>query len=141
MRLPLEKLEAGMQVAGDVVDRDGRLLMTAGVRLTARHLRAFKAWGVLSALVEADEDETEGLDPAEEVRLTDLFCNNNPEDPLIEALLTATIARARERCALGLGNGNVEASIPFANRDEDESEFEETDSMMLTVGGEAEATG
>ncbi len=47
MLLPLEKLEAGMEISSDVVDATGRLLMPSGGILSERHIRACKNWGVL----------------------------------------------------------------------------------------------
>lgn len=45
----LENLAPGMVLAADVHDRNGRLLIGAGVELEAKHLFIFRTWGIVEA--------------------------------------------------------------------------------------------
>ena len=49
----ISHLKPDMVVRSDVKDRNGRLLVAAGTRLTANHIRIIKIWGI----VEADIDD------------------------------------------------------------------------------------
>lgn len=62
---PVDDLVAGMVIAEEVRDQQGRLLMPAGTELTDRHLRAFSLWGIMSIRVRGEG----GGDGAEEVPL------------------------------------------------------------------------
>lgn len=42
----IDSLIPGMMLAGNVLDRNGRLLLAAGIELEARHLMIFRTWGV-----------------------------------------------------------------------------------------------
>lgn len=46
------ELEPGMVLASDLKDRNGRFLLGKGVKLTSRHLRIMKMWGVVETDVE-----------------------------------------------------------------------------------------
>ena len=51
-RIDVCELEPGMVLASDLRDRDGRCLLSKGVKLTLKHLRIIKMWGVVEADVE-----------------------------------------------------------------------------------------
>jgi putative nucleotidyltransferase with HDIG domain len=42
----IDELVPGMTVAEDIYDRNGRFLLSEGVKLTAKHLRVLKVWGI-----------------------------------------------------------------------------------------------
>ena len=46
------ELEPGMVLASGMKDRDGRRLLGKGVKLTSKHLRIIKMWGIVEADVE-----------------------------------------------------------------------------------------
>ena len=48
-----------MELGSDVVDRQGRILLKAGVELTEKHLRIFNTWGVLEVDIKGEVDTTE----------------------------------------------------------------------------------
>lgn len=54
--IPIDALKAGMVLACDVQDRNGRLLLGAGAELTGKHLVIFRTWGVEEADIEGAED-------------------------------------------------------------------------------------
>ncbi len=51
---PVDDLVAGMVIAEEVRDQQGRLLMPAGTALTDRHLRAFSLWGIMTIRVRGE---------------------------------------------------------------------------------------
>ncbi len=68
-RIVAHELEAGMVLAKDVRDRNGRFLLGKGVHLTSRHLKVIKAWGVVEVDVggiskkDVDAKRTAQIDP------------------------------------------------------------------------------
>lgn len=59
--VPVDDLEAGMVLADEVRDQQGRLLMPSGTELTDRHLRAFQMWGIMTVRIRTGD----GTEPAE----------------------------------------------------------------------------
>lgn len=55
--VPIDNLEAGMVLAADANDRNGRLLLGAGAALTPKHLMIFRTWGVEEADIEGVDGE------------------------------------------------------------------------------------
>ena len=51
----IDNLEAGMVLADDVRDRNGRLLLAKGATIETRHLLIFRTWGVVAAAIEGEE--------------------------------------------------------------------------------------
>jgi len=94
----VDGLETGMVLAGDVLDRNGRMLLGAGVELNQKHLVIFRTWGVTEvAIVGADSDadiesplpsevDPEALAAAQE-RLLPLFVLAGTEHPVMRELL------------------------------------------------------
>ena len=50
-QVSVDDLTAGMVIAEEMRDQQGRLLMPAGTELTERHLRAFQLWGIMTVRV------------------------------------------------------------------------------------------
>lgn len=106
-RLPLSALKQGMVLADDVRDRNGRLLLEAGLVLEERHLRIFKIWGIAEVFVEADEEPP---DPPEERGMTKemleaaeqyqraRFAHNDLQNELIAVLLAFCVDATAKRC-------------------------------------------
>lgn len=102
----LDNLEVGMVLAGDVQDRNGRMLLGAGAELTAKHLVIFRTWGVEAAEIDgiADGDGCEQAFPSEvtaemlaeaEAELSPLFATANLDHPaMAELFRLATLRRA-----------------------------------------------
>lgn len=65
VQVDVDDLTEGVVLAEDINDQQGRLLMPAGTALTARHLRAFQLWGILSVRIrgEAAGPEADLRDP------------------------------------------------------------------------------
>jgi HD-like signal output (HDOD) protein len=59
-------LKPDMVVGGDVKDRNGRLLVAAGTRLTEKHIRIVRIWGVAEAEIE-DISKKDGVLPSKDV--------------------------------------------------------------------------
>jgi len=59
-----DRLKPGMQVAEDIVDAQGRLILPRGTNLEKKHFKALAMWGISSVSVEGDtgEEEDEGAE-------------------------------------------------------------------------------
>lgn len=100
--LSINDIEAGMILAADVNDRNGRPLLKAGTELTEKHIKIFKTWGISQLALEGDESDDplqdilnahpEFLSEAEGVAQS-LFQHCDPQHPFIEALLPVWQAR------------------------------------------------
>ena len=53
-KILLNNVETGMELATDVVDRQGRVLLKSGIVLTEKHLRVFNTWGILEIEIKGD---------------------------------------------------------------------------------------
>lgn len=100
-----EELEIGMQVAEEIRDKRGRVLMPPGVLLEEKHLRALKMWGVESVAVlgdekaEAEQKAREQIDPEalERVRaqVNEMFRLNyeNRSNPMFKIFFLECVRR------------------------------------------------
>ncbi|VAX14501.1 hypothetical protein MNBD_GAMMA24-879 [hydrothermal vent metagenome] len=52
-KILVDNAEAGMELDADVVDRQGRVLLKAGVILNEKHLRVFNTWGILEISIKS----------------------------------------------------------------------------------------
>ncbi|HTP64426.1 MAG TPA: hypothetical protein VMJ66_03465 [Geobacteraceae bacterium] len=93
--VPIDNLVPGMELAADLHDRNGRLLLKAGTELTERCLYLMHTWGAIEAdIVKADsapECPADAMDPefiaAVEKKIAPLFLHTDPEHPAIKALM------------------------------------------------------
>ena len=105
--LRLGQLHVGMELEGDVLDRNGQPLVRAGTILSEKDLRRFKMWGVTEFDIVSDDDQAEEplttIDPAllerykPEVRA--LFKHTNLEHPFIAQLFHECLVRYAQRNA------------------------------------------
>lgn len=99
----LDNLEAGMVVASDVLDRNGRMLLGAGAELSQKHLTIFRTWGVAEVdIAGIDYADSEPSLPAEidpqalqaaELSLIPLFSYAGTEHPALKELLRLAAIR------------------------------------------------
>jgi hypothetical protein len=93
--MPIVKLDnaaPGMVLAEPVANHQNRLLLEAGRRLTARHLRVFKVWGVAVLAVRGGGEEEGGrrdappaaTDERLKARFADLI-----QDPVMAEIMQA----------------------------------------------------
>ncbi len=105
--LALDAIKPGMILGGDVKDRNGRILLTAGLEITEKHLRIFRMWGIHSVPVQEGEREetppegTSGIDPIRvheaEEKVGYLFRHNDLSHPFIKELFRLAILEALSR--------------------------------------------
>ena len=99
-------IRPGMVLAGDVKDRNSRVLLTAGNELTDKHIKIFKMWGVTEADIQgvAHEDvEAQGaaaLDPEilrkADLETQELFMHAGSQHPGVRELARlSTMRRVR----------------------------------------------
>lgn len=99
----ISDLQPGMVVARDVKDLHGRLLVSAGAKTSAKHLKVFKIWGVPEVFIKGDSESVEKADPIEAVNplqrkeiekeIQALFCRHDPSNPVIKELVNICIQR------------------------------------------------
>lgn len=51
------KIKPGMVLAGDVMDRMGRVILREGLKLTEWHLKTLRSWGITEADIQGEENE------------------------------------------------------------------------------------
>lgn len=67
MHVAIEAVEPGMELAADIKDAGGRLLLPAGTAVTEKHIRYFQMWGILQVEIVTDQaavDAQPAIDPA-----------------------------------------------------------------------------
>jgi hypothetical protein len=93
-----EDLKEEMVVAEDVKDKNGQLLLPAGLTLTSKHLEVIKSWGIAQVAIEDGKKEEEvPLDPAiiakAEGELTPVFRYVDRKHPVMNELFTQCVTR------------------------------------------------
>jgi hypothetical protein len=109
----VDDLEAGMMLAEEVRDQQGRLLMPAGTELTPRHLRAFRLWGILAVRTQAGDQDLVPVEPPlspeqlaqGRVAVLDRLRDSDPAHPLMAELVLFCAAREARRLAREVPRG------------------------------------
>jgi hypothetical protein len=109
----VDDLEAGMLLADEVRDQQGRLLMPAGTELTDRHLRAFQLWGILNVRIRAGDAEPDPddipLTPEQLARgeavVRGRLRDDNATQPLMVELIRLCSEREGRRLVQGESHG------------------------------------
>lgn len=105
--ISLNDIRPGMILAGEVKDRNGRVLLAAGQEITEKHLKIFKTWGVTDANIQGASQEDmvaqdlAEVDPeihrqAEEATLARFKHAGTTHPGLKELARLATMRRVRE---------------------------------------------
>lgn len=103
----ISDIRAGMILAGDVKDRNGRVLLAAGQEISDKHLKIFKMWGVTDADIQGvvQEDmaaqDMASVDPAvyqeAEQATAELFRHADTTHPGMKELARlSTLRRTRQ---------------------------------------------
>jgi HD-like signal output (HDOD) protein len=116
--LKVSHLKPQMVVCGDLKDKNGRLLVAAGTRLTENHIRIIKIWGVIEADIEGVSEadvvppEEAMIDPellrAAAEALAVPFRYNDLEEPALAELFRI----GRRRKALEMANSSAAGGSP-----------------------------
>jgi hypothetical protein len=101
--IPVDALEAGMVLACDVQDRNGRLLLGAGSALTGKHLMIFRTWGVIEVDIEGVDDLSIDMKVPVDISaealvesrksLEVLFMHSNLDHPFVQELMRLAATR------------------------------------------------
>lgn len=103
INVKLGKLEVGMVLSQNVKDRTGRILLTAGQKITEKHLKTLKAWGITDVAVEDLLSKNEAtvsfgnfdartVEKVEQ-KVKDLFCHADLRHPAVRELFNLCVAR------------------------------------------------
>jgi hypothetical protein len=105
----IEYVKPGMKLNSDVMDRNGRLLLNAGIEITERHLHIFRTWGITEVDIHGITEEQVVPDPAEnvdpeilqkiETELNDIFRHTDRNHPAIKELFRLCALRKIRRVA------------------------------------------
>ncbi len=92
----LDAIKPGMILAGDIRDRNGRVLLSTGAEITEKHIRLFKMWGIHTASIQEGEKEDSSSKRASEIdpglllqaerQTAELFCHHDLAHPFIREL-------------------------------------------------------
>ena len=96
IRLNIVDLKPGMVLAQSVRNHQGVLLLDAGTKITKKHIRIFKSWGVIEVTVEgklnelntAGETPVSGLKDTVEMELKAKF-SDVMDDPVMVEIFNA----------------------------------------------------
>jgi putative nucleotidyltransferase with HDIG domain len=105
--LSIDQLKPGMVLATDVTDTNGRLLLSKGQSIAAKHLNIFKMWGVPEVQVkntDGDEpDDTPTLDPEAMRRVAEslkpAFADNDLTHPAVAEIFRQAVVHRSRRIA------------------------------------------
>jgi len=111
-KLNLDQLQAGMVLAADVVDRNHRVLLKAGIALTEKHLTVLRQWGITEADIqgvtreELNAQESVELDQDllahAETSYRELFRHADMQHPFNQELMRLNVLRTVQRTMRGL---------------------------------------
>lgn len=105
VKLKMAELKPGMVLSQDVKDLNGRILLSSGNRLSEKHIKIFKTWGVTEVAIEgADEPVKGGEKPLsgnvdekaiEKIRqeMNSLFRHTDIRHPAIRELFNLCVTR------------------------------------------------
>jgi len=54
--IPIAEIVVGLVVKEDVKDRNGRLILSHGIRIEEKHLRILKTWGIANIAVQSAQE-------------------------------------------------------------------------------------
>ena len=109
-KILFEALRPGMNLAGDVVERTGRVLLRAGTEITEKHLDILRKWGVtevdtVGTTPEVPAGAPEAVDPAvlraAEDKAQMLFRHTDREHPAIRELFRLCALRIARQSLRG----------------------------------------
>ena len=103
----IEDLETGLLIAADVRDSYGRLLIKAGICISAKHLQVLKMWGIHEVDIEQDGQLTSAKERSSapgqrysasvlsqaEAEISRRFLLTDSEDPVIQELRALCLQR------------------------------------------------
>lgn len=106
--LNINDIKEGMELAEDVVNLNGAILLKAGCTITEKHIQALKAWGIAEANISGVEKDNlgepslEAVDPEEIARIDQdlkyLFQKTDLENPIVAEIYR--LVRKREAMRL-----------------------------------------
>ncbi|HYA13827.1 MAG TPA: hypothetical protein VEF33_05765 [Syntrophales bacterium] len=104
----LEDIQIDMVLDSDVKERGGRVLLAKGSKISEKHLKVFKMWGVTEADIKGIEKEElaanviarldQNLFREVEIQTRERFCHVDMEHPFIKELFRLlTLRQVRQK--------------------------------------------
>jgi hypothetical protein len=107
----LEDIQVDMVLAGDIKERSGRVLLAEGSKISEKHLRVFRMWGITEADIKGIEKEEltanvvaqldQNLLREIEIQTRERFCHVDMEHPFIKELFRILALRLVRRGSKG----------------------------------------
>ncbi len=113
-KINVDKIKPGMVLARDVVNQDGRRLLSKDLKLTLKEIRILKMWGISeiiaaqSSIIESSDieiKENKVVDGKAEKFFDDWFMNNRRKSPVIKTVYDICLDR--------YANGKFDQSFVF----------------------------
>ena len=113
-KIKVHDLDAGMELASDVHDPNGRFLLGEGCELSEKHIKALQAWGVLSVeIAGVDSVESKSLQQVSPETLENLradvrerFRDGFEEQVFMQELFTEVVNHECEALIQGDSNAS-----------------------------------
>ncbi len=106
----LEDIQVDMVIASDIKERSGRVLLAEGSKISEKHLRVFRMWGITEADIKGIEKEEltanvvaqldQNIFQEVEIKTRERFCHVDMKHPFIKELfrlLTLRLVRRRSK--------------------------------------------
>jgi hypothetical protein len=100
----IDELEVGLKLAEDVQSPQGMKIASQGDTITAKHVKAFKAWGITEINIQGvdsqesrpQDEEPKGAVPRQVVvqEIDRLFEKTNRNDPVVSELYNLALNKA-----------------------------------------------
>ena len=129
MVVPTDKIKSGQVLAEEVRDVNGRLLLSKGHTIEAKHIRVFKIWGISEVNLFADDHHDDTSDPLMDPAMIEqtkksvatLFCHVDLEHPAIKEIYRIAVQfRYKHNIIVKDDNLTVgNQSIPRQEREKD----------------------
>jgi len=112
----LEDIKAGMILGGDIKDRNGLVLLSAGHEITEKHLKILKMWGIMEVDIEGVTREetiseaTSQIDPLllqeAETKIREQFRHTDMENRFMNELFRLLTLRSVHETLRGENHGS-----------------------------------
>ena len=107
----LEDIQVDMVTASDIKERSGRVLLAEGSKISEKHLRVVRMWGITEADIKGVEKEEltatvasqldQNLLREVEIQTRERFCHVDMEHPFIKELFRILLLRLVRRRSKG----------------------------------------
>ena len=118
--ITIDELNQGMVLSDDVLDINRKLLLAKGQRITPKHIRIFKIWGITEVNVFGKNEKKTEIEPWTNTKLAEkienntkqIFKNVDLDHPVAKEIFRLSVSL---RCCNGESNKNKTANLTECN--------------------------